>query len=526
MGAPRSTPMPTPMPMRSPWPSRRAGGLLPLAAALLLAGCTAFAPTGPMPDPAADAQQRVARHGLEPLARFDAAVDPAEPAADDVRWWRRFGDPALAARVERALAADLDVAAAAERVQQARALLAQARAARGVQAGASAGVQANLRRRGDERRIEPSAALALDWDVDLWGGLRAGERAAAAGLARQQHLLQAQRLTAAGLAARAYLEWRLARADAALLDDALAVQDEALRVVGVRVEAGLSPRLDRERARAERAVTEAERAAATVRAGRALASLQVLAGERPRPATALDDAAADAAPARAPLPQAGRVAAGRPADLLRRRPDLRASEQALLAAAAEVGVAAAELRPRLRLPASLVLGGSGLADVVAATVGAALDLVLVDGGARRAGLDAARSRYREAVLAHEQTLLQALEQVETALLAERGAQARVEASGRAAEAADEAVRQAATLYRAGLTNFLDVADAQRSALDNRRAQLQARADVAAAAVLAFEALGLIDEPGPATAAPRDARREPSGGDARAPGAEGLTGDLH
>lgn len=470
---------------RPPGRRARAAPVTLLAAALLVAGCaqTRAPETGPVPAPLE----------LGPGDRFSAASGAPEPTEADLRWWRRFDDPALGSWVEQALAGNLDVAIASERVQQARALLVLARARRGPSVGVGGDLRLRVYGEGEQqRRLQPGAALAFDFDTDLWGGLRQAERSAAAGVLRSQDLVQGARLSTAGVAARAYLEWHTAGQDHRLLEGALALQREALRVVTVRVDAGLSPVLDRERAQAEVSATEAERAGAAVRSGQALAALQVLAGQRPQPGPLQM-----AAPAAAQPPAlAGTQPLVRPVDLLRLRPDLRAAEQALVASAAEIGVAEAALRPQLRLPGSIVLGaalgGGAVFELVGATLAAALDLTLFDGGAAAAGVDSARSLSREAALRYRQTLLEALRQVESALVAQQGAQARIAARQRASSAALAAEAQAQTLYRVGLTNFLELVDAQRTAIQNQRALLQARADAAVAAVAVFESMGLID----------------------------------
>lgn len=486
-----------------------------LLASLLLAGCSSLAPVR-----LDEALATPPTLGLGEADRFEALAagpDATQPAADELHWWRQFDDPALAHWVEAALQGEVGVALAAERVQQAQALLQAARAQRGPRLTVQADATLQLRRQGDERRLQPGAAVSLDQEVDLWGGLALSERSAAAGLLRSQDLAQAARLAAASLAARAYIEWQLALQDQALLAQARALQADSLRIVGVRVEAGLAPLLDRERALAELSSTEAEQAAAAVRARQAAAALQVLAGQRPRPAALLrpaggtvgdaDDAAGSAAApaAAAALPRwQGTGPQGRPLDLLRLRPDLRAAEHALLAAAAETGVAQAALRPRLRLPGSLVLGtlgGGGALEVLRASLAAVLDLTLFDSGAADAQVLAARSRAREAALLYRQTLLQALQQVEDAASAGQGARARVQARERGSAAGRAAEAQAQTLYRAGLTGFSEVLDAQRTALDNQRALLQARADDALAAVSLFEALGWMAPAAPASARP-------------------------
>jgi NodT family efflux transporter outer membrane factor (OMF) lipoprotein len=464
---------------------------------MLLAGCANLQPQGARVD-------RTAAEALAGAERFSAEPPAGAPAptAADLQWWERFDDPALAGWVERALAANLEIAATAERTQQARALLREARANRLPQLVAQGELEWRLRGAGSgersDRRLQPSAALALDVDLDPWGGLRAAQRAAAAGLLRSEELVHAARLAAAALAARAYLEWQLALHDQAVLQDTAALLREALRIVTVRVEAGISPLLDRDRAQTELASTEAQLAAAAVRAGQALAALQVAAGAPPRPGplalTVAGGAPANAQPPR-PLPSlAGRQPVVQPLDLLRLRPDLRAAEQALYVAAAEVGVAEAALLPRLRLPGVVALGATSSGAVfglASATLAALLEATLFDGGARDARLDAARSRAREAEVAWRQAVQTALQQVEAALLARQGALARIESGTRARQAARAAQAQAETLYRVGLTNYLDVADAQRGALAAQRLLLQAQADAAVASVGVFEAMGVM-----------------------------------
>ncbi|MDT7928583.1 efflux transporter outer membrane subunit [Tepidimonas sp.] len=468
---------------------RGVGQGVALAAALLaLAGCSTLPP--------AEIDDAALTTPLRGEDRFRAGAHAPQPEPEDLRWWARFDDPELARWVDSALDANLDVGIARERVAQAQALLQIAQARRRPQLSVQADATAALRRRGDTRALQPSATLALDFDIDLWGGLRQAERSAAAGVLRSQHLVQAARLGVAGLTARAYLAWRLAQAEHRLLQQTLALQQDTLRVVGVRVDAGLSPRLDRERARAELADTEDQLAQAAQRIAQAATALQVLAGRSPLHAEAAVAARAPAAVAALALPalrQAQPVV--RPLDLLRLRPDLQAAEQALVEAAAEVGVAKAAMRPRLQLPGRLVFGavvGGGVFELARATLAAALDQSLFDGGERSAEVDAARSRLREASLVYRQTLLQALQQVEDALVAVEAAGERVRARESGSAAAQVAVDDAQTQYRAGLVGFLDVIDAQRSALLNRQALLQAQADAALAAVAAFEAMGLIE----------------------------------
>ncbi|PKO64211.1 MAG: hypothetical protein CVU22_25310 [Betaproteobacteria bacterium HGW-Betaproteobacteria-16] len=429
--------------------------------------------------------------GLTDTTRFEAApADAPDAQLADLRWWQTFDDPALASWVERALAQSPDIAVARERAEQARALLKQAGGQRGIQVDAEASVESRSRREANQRSPDPSAALLFEWDADLWGGLQQAERSAAAAALRSEDLVQAARLSTAALTARAYVAWREALLEERLLTDALDLQAEVLRLVRVRVQAGLSPTLDLNRAEAEAASLAADAADAVVRVRQAGAALQVLAGERPGP---LDGGDALRLPA-----LSGAQPVVRPLDLLRLRPDLRAAGNALTATAADLGVARAELYPRLRLPGSITLTSSalsgGVLNIVSASIAAVLDATLFDGGQRRAGVAVAESRMRESVEVYRQTLLQALQQTEAALVAASGARQRAQALERSHAAASAAVAQARVLYDNGLSGFLDVLDAQRSALDTRRRLLVARADGARQSIATFEAMGLI-EPG-------------------------------
>ncbi|MDM7941438.1 MAG: efflux transporter outer membrane subunit [Hydrogenophaga sp.] len=459
--------------------------LMPGALAAALAGC------GTLPQP--DAPPAAPTLGITADDRFaGAAAGATAPTEADRRWWNRFNDPALAGWVERALANSPDAAIARERVVQAQALLRGASARRSPLIGAEAGVQARSRRSAGERALDPSAALTLDWDLDLWGGLQQAEQSAAAALLQAEDRAQAARLSIAGLTARAYVAWQEAALDEQLLADGQSLQREVLRLVDVRVSAGLAPRLDRDRAQTETATLEADAADARVRVRQAAAALQVLSGERPQPMAAAD--------ARLPVLQGGPTVA-RPIDLLRLRPDLRAAERGLAVAAADLGVARADLYPRLRLPGAITLTsaglGGGVLDIVTATLAAVLEVALFDGGERSAGVEAARSRVAEAGEVYRRTLLQALQQTEAALVAAEGTALRTTALQRGNAAALTALEQSRTLYTNGLAGFLDVIEARRSALQTRRSLLRAQADAARQAIAGFEAMGLIApaEPG-------------------------------
>ncbi|WP_418315551.1 efflux transporter outer membrane subunit [Piscinibacter sakaiensis] len=470
---------------------------LPIAALvatllLILAGCAARPPvqqqgSGAMADLDADSRFHAAQH------------DAPRPTEADLRWWTRFGDDELARWVERALAANTDIALARERQAETRAALRAAEGRRMPQLVAAARVDASSRQSANQRRIEPALLLRLDWDADLWGELRADERAAAATLAARRFETQAARLSTAALTARAYLAWQQARLDLQARRDALALWRETARVVGIRVDAGLSPKLDGLRADGELAAAQAAviDAAASVR--EAERPLQLLTATRPgapiasaspprlpiAPGASADGAAASAAALPVVLPL----------DLLRLRPDLQAAEQALRAAEAAVDAAAAAERPSLRLPGVLTLGTAG-GSALLATVAAELAAPLFDGGQREAASDAARARLRAAELGYRQAVQQALAQTEAALHAHRTALDALTALHEAVRAADAAVQQARILYDNGLAGFLELLEAQRNAVTRRQSLRNQQADLVRSAVAAYEAMGLMPPDSP------------------------------
>lgn len=453
----------------------------------ILAACGTVGPVYQRPD-----------LGLTDSGRFLAsAPSVTAPTEADLNWWRRFDDPALSAWVERALDGNLDIATALQRVEEAQALLRAAKAER--QPTLIGGARASAAKRGSTGSNNAGGGtlgleLDLGWDADLWGGQRQAERSAAAALLRNQDLAQAARLAAAGAAARVYAQWRGALAEIQLLEEAVQLRRDTLRIAQVRADAGLAPAFDVMRARADLAATEAELAGAVAQARAAELALHVLAGDRPgEAAIAVRSPPADSGD----IPRLeGEFWVPRPVDLLRLRPDVRAAEHALVGAFADIGVAEAALYPQLRLPGQLLLTSAGLgagsvAQALTASLAALLQAPLLDGGRNAAVLDATKARAKEAALLYRKTVLEALQQVEAALIAQRAIETQIRSLRVASQASATALRQARTLYTQGLAGFLDVLEAQRTWLENRRQLMQARAEAVRASIAVFEAVGLI-----------------------------------
>jgi len=462
------------------------------AAAGLAAALAACTPVGPDYAPPA----------MEAGSAFGAATPEFVGAGTvDTAWWTRFDDPRVAELIRRGLAANPEIAAAAERLAEAEALRRSARSDRFPTLDGEIGSEGGYTRRlagetgvggGDgEVSGEASGAAILGWTADLFGGQRRAEEAAEAERVRRAWLREAVALDVAGEVAATYVDLRGRERRLDLGLESLDLQERTLDLVRNRVAAGLAPDLDRSRAEAAVARLRAELAPLRADIRRDRDALAVLLGEPPS-VFALPPAPPDAPPA---IP--GLVAGpplGLPADLLRRRPDLKAAEYALVGATAEIGVARAALYPELTLPGRLSLsatdlGTGDLVSTVVATLGATLDIPLFDAGGRAAQVDAAEARAREALLIYRTTLLTALQEVEGAMHDYRGARDRLAALDIAVEANRRAVEQSRGLYTGGLVSFTDVLDSQRALTESLQQRAVARADVTQAAIALYRAAG-------------------------------------
>lgn len=415
-------------------------------------------------------------------------------------WWTNFDDPVLNRLIAAALQTAPDLAVAEARVREARALRGVAGAAEypEVDAGAayarthgSANVPIGVPPGGLGPGIDGNlwqAGFDASWEIDVFGGTR--RRVEAADAAYQASLAQRgdATLTLEGEIARDYLLLRGAQRQLAVAQENLAIQRDALALTRSQFDAGLASRLDVLRAQAQVEATEAEIPTFTTDARTAIYRIGALVGVPPESLRS-DLETPEAIPA--PLAD---VPIGLPSDLLRRRPDIRAAERELAAANARIGVATADLYPHFYLT-----GAAGLESLDASTflgapsrylsIGPGISWLVFDAGkvrftvlAERARTDAAAARYQRAVL-------DALRDVESALVSYGQLKIRRERLAAEVDADRDAVTVATRLYRQGLDDFLPVLDAERSlyAAEDRLAQTDRDSGVALVAL--YKALG-------------------------------------
>lgn len=407
-------------------------------------------------------------------------------------WWRQFDDPTLNQLVEQALDGNRELRVAFARFQAARALRDDAANDQlpTVTSRASADIgKAQQPGFGEQRVNVDRYDLGLDmaWELDLFGRIprqieasEAHSEAAEAALYQLQVSLIAELVDAYGNLRGAQLRERIARAN---LDN----QQESRALTEQLRDAGVGSELDVLRADARLAATEASLPQLQAEAARARHRIATLLGQHPEQ---LD---ADLSPR--PLPVIAKaLPIGDPGELLRRRPDVRAAERQLAAATAEVGVATADLFPRVSVAGFLGFTAGrgsqlGAAAANAWSVAPTISWAAFDLGSVRARLRGAEAGADGALAQYEQQVLLALEESANAFSDYAKRQQRLLALVRQAEASRAAAEQAAIRYREGVADFLVLLDAERERLAAEDAQAQAEVELYRGIVAIYKALG-------------------------------------
>ncbi len=387
-------------------------------------------------------------------------------------WWRLFNDRELTHLVDRALAANNDLAAAKARVDTSRALVGVDRAklfptldlsgSAGISRSSAdvmgANIPAGLPVELKSERYRSTFDLA--YDPDLWGRNKRALEASSAQAAASEALLDSQRLGVATEVARQYFLLRGLDAQDAVLQNTLKSRQEALEIQNSKMNAGLIDGLASSRARTEVELASNDLAIVQRQRGSAEHALAVLCGVAPSGFSVARRASNSSLPI---------IRAGLPAEVLNRRPDVRAAEQELRAANARIGVAEAAFYPKFSLTAS---GGFESTDIKrfldwenrVLSLGTGVAAPLIDAGRNKANYQAARSRYDEAFAAYRQALLVALREVEDALVDLKGLAKSRNALQLALNSSQETRRLSQERYDKGLTSYFEVVDSERDVL--------------------------------------------------------------
>ncbi|MHC4251172.1 MAG: efflux transporter outer membrane subunit [Planctomycetota bacterium] len=391
----------------------------------------------------------------------------------DVMWWRQFASPALEELVEEALQNNQDLKRAASRIDAAAALArisgADLRPSLGAGVVAGRGKE-SMGAAGYVTGDTYGVSLNASWEIDLWGRVRAGARAAGAGLDASRADFAAARHSIVAQVAKTWFAATEARLQVELTGTTVKTYRAAAGIAASRFRDGVATSLDVRLTRANLASAEAMLAARREILDRTIRQLETLLGRYPRGEL---EGATDlpSPPAEAP--------AGLPSEMLARRPDLAAGRWRLLASDRRVAEARAALLPRLSLTASGGTVSGDLADIVKseASVWNIIGNLLApifDGGRLRAKVALKRAEANGLLAGYVGSVLTAFREVESALAAE-GTIARREAQLElAVEQAGAARVLAADRYRVGLQDILTVLETQRRELDARSRLLAAR----------------------------------------------------
>ncbi len=456
---------------------------------------------------------------IDPPAQFAAAPTPGTspagstvPAAtlvpgvapDIAHWWHALGDPELDSLVDRALRGNLDLAIAVTRLQQARTYeaLALGRALPEVDATAAAGrgTGSDLARgRAAQTLVSADNTSGLDhintlggfdavWEVDIFGKYRREIEAARYDAQAQAAARNGVLVSVVADVVRAYVDYRGLQAEGAILVKARDVLRESLRIVNLRYERGITNELDVTLAARELAGLESRVAPLAAEGRAAEAALAVLLGEYP-------ESLGQELAAPAPVPSMpGPVEPGLPLTVLRRRPDVSQAERELAAATARIGVATANLFPQVAMTAAIGIEGQGWGTTPAVnkhiwSFGPGALWPVLDFGALDAQIQISSLDARARLYNYRKTILGAVQEVDTDLDAYGAQQDRLQQLGNGIAAGDRAVTLANQRYERGLTDFLNVVDAERQYYDLEAEYVQAQVAAAEQFIGLYKSLG-------------------------------------
>jgi outer membrane protein, multidrug efflux system len=448
--------------------------------ALAVAGC-AVGPSYKRPD-------------LPVPEAYRAEVTPAEAASiADLPWWEVYRDPVLDGLIREALQNNQDLALAAARVLESGALLGVSKADLWPQLNG----QADASWGRGSREVEPGAtvgsetgalysgALALSWELDIWGRVRNSRDAARADLLATEEGRRGVVLGLVASVASSYLQLRELDLELEIAERNTLSRQGTVDLFRQRAEGGVGNDLELNQARADLAVTSADIPDTERQIALVEHQLCVLLGRPPGSIERGETLPAELAP---------ELPTGVPATLLQRRPDLLAAEQSLVAATRRVGVAVADRLPTISLVGTVGLASASLGtlftcDAAAWSLGGSLFAPIFQGGRLAALEDAARARMEQAVASYRSAVLIALREVSDAAVSYDKLEevfAQNELQVQATAAAEQLARMR---YEGGVANYLEVLDSQRQSYDAELTRVRTLLARLLAGVELYRALG-------------------------------------
>jgi multidrug efflux system outer membrane protein len=405
-------------------------------------------------------------------------------------WWSIYHDPTLDRLATQATQASPTIQAALARRDQARALARLDRADLFPRLDVDASA---VRQRTAPTRTSPASTsstltlpLDLGYEVDLWGRVRRTVESARATAEASEADYHNVLLGVQADVARSYFSLRALDIERSLVARTLESRQRSLSIVRRRADLGASAELDVSLAQTELATAESDLLAIDQDRTALRYSLAVLCGQLPESFNVAENAAA--------LGDAPAIPTGLPSELLERRPDVASAERSLAATNARIGVAKAAFFPSVSLTGSAGYRSGDIDSLLdwgnrQWSIGPSLSLPIFTGGANKASYEHAKAVYAEALAGYRRSVLVAFSEVETSLSDLRRLSERSVVLERAVVSSRRAADLVLIRYRSGQVNYLDVTDAERTAITNERLAAQVRGQHLIASVLLVKALG-------------------------------------
>jgi len=416
----------------------------------------------------------------------------------NVPWWELFKDETLQTLIQTALVENRDLKIAVERIEEARARYGIAKSDLYPQIDAQAAGGA-LRfsegslthtpdegQSGDNQTALYNLSAGLSWEIDFFGRVRRTKQSEMANLLASEEARRSVAISLVAQVASAYVQLRDLDLRLEIARRTVESRREYVELARDRFEGGVTPELDWRQAEAELHRMEAY-----------VFDLEKLVRQKENELSFLLGHNPEAIPRgrtvdRQPVPPA--VPAGLPAELLERRPDVREAEQRLVSANALIGAAKAELFPRISLTGSFGFASTDLGDLLDSSsrswnIFGSLLQPIFNAGKNKRRVEIRQSQTRQAALAYERTLLQALREVEDSLVALQKTAEQRAALGLRVDAENKVVELSELRYRGGVAAYLEVLDAQRSLFDAQMAEVSSISEQVTSLIGLYKALG-------------------------------------
>lgn len=446
---------------------------LPLVLVVALAGCKAG------PD-----YQRPAQELPQSWAGKGGWKAAAPGVVDSSDWWQLYADPQLNDLLAELEQGNQSLAAAEAAWREARAALGGSRSALFPQLTGQAS-QNRAQQADQDLRKNRGVELGLGWQLDVWGEVRRQVEAGQARLEASAADWAALRLSQQSLLVQNYIQLRSLDEQLRIVAANIEAYQRVLRISESRYQAGMVTRADVSQSLTQLKSSQAQQLDLASQRARTRHAIAVLLG---RVASGFELTAVQGLPALPELPDS------LPSSLLERRPDIAAAEHKVIAANAEIGVAKTAYFPTFNLSARGGYSADAWGGLLSTpnrfwSLGPQLDLRLFDAGARRAKLQQAEAAYDQRVAQYRQTTLEAIAEVEDALVQLASLEQEQQVQTEALAAARDALRLIESQYAAGLVDFTQVSTALTNAHTAERSLLNVQADRLTASMQLIAALG-------------------------------------